>query len=248
MPLRYSSNQADNSVARCAAPRILLVEPDEKLARELQRDLALRFPTIASAVCGNLASARAYLSGNGADVVLTADELPDGSGLELLDLRLALGLTSYIFVRTRKNGEASRAAMRAGATACFTLTPKRESLSAVAFEMSRVLGIPDVGTEPAEESTLPPISLEEAVALLEELRAETGSVAHAINNPLTVITGNAQLVLEVARMEGRDSAVLGPIEDINAAAGQLSDALTRLSALRQRIAKVLGSSDGIAED
>ena len=83
--------------------------------------------------------------------------------------------------------------------------------------------------------------------MLEELRAEAGAVAHAINNPLTVITGNAQFLLEIARTEQAGSPIVAPIEDINAAAQQLSDALTRLSALRERIAHALGTDDRIEE-
>ena len=78
-----------------------------------------------------------------------------------------------------------------------------------------------------------------------EPRAEAGAVVHAINNPLTVITGNEQFLMEVARTEQTDSLIVGPIEDINAATQQLSDALARLSALRERIASALGTDDRI---
>lgn len=247
MLLRYNPHSTRNGAASCSETCILLVEPDDRLAKELQHHLAGRFPNVASTVCGTLASARAYLSGNAVDLVLTTEELPDGSGLELLDLRAALGLTSYFFVRTKRNGKASHAALSAGATACFSLTPTHESLNAVTSEMSRVLGIADAEDRPVDDESHPQLSAEEAIGMLEKLCAETGAVAHAINNPLTVIAGNAQFVLEVARMEGTDSAVLGPIEDINTAAHQLSDALARLSALRERISALLGTRDGIDE-
>ena len=139
--------------------------------------------------------------------------------------------------------------MKAGATACFVLTPdatpEYESFDAVASEMSRVLGMADDPNTEAEGAEAQRISVEEATAMLEELRAEAGAVAHAINNPLTVITGNAQFLMEVARTEQADSPIVGPIEDINAATQQLSDALARLSALRERIARALGTDDRI---
>ncbi|MCH7639908.1 MAG: hypothetical protein IH855_10685 [Bacteroidetes bacterium] len=102
----------------------------------------------------------------------------------------------------------------------------------------------DLNTE-AEGTEASQISAEAATAMLEELRAEAGAVVHAINNPLTVITGNAQFLMEVARTEQTDSPIVGPIEDINAATQQLSDALARLSALRERIASALGKDDRI---
>lgn len=135
--------------------------------------------------------------------------------------------------------------MKAGVTACFALTPEYESLDAIASELSRVLGMTDDLNTEAEGTEVSQISAEAATAMLEELRAEAGAVVHAINNPLTVITGNAQFLMEVARTEQTDSPIVGPIEDINAATQQLSDALARLSALRERIASALGKDDRI---
>ena len=222
---------------------VLLVEPDDVLAEAMQQHLSERLPNVVATRCSTLASARAYLSGNPFDAVLMAHELPDGSGLDLLDLRATLGLESYFFVRTSE--DASEAAMKAGATACFALTPEYESLDAIASELSRVLGMADDPNTEAEGTEASQISAEAATAMLEELRAEAGAVVHAINNPLTVITGNAQFLMEVARTEQTDSLIVGPIEDINAATQQLSDALARLSALRERIASALGTDDRI---
>ena len=253
MAHRYRPQSNSRNGAEGAAICVLLVEPDDVLAEAMQQHLSERLPAVAATRCDTLASAKAYLSGNPFDVVLMADDLPDGSGLDLLDLRATLGLESYFFVRTngRTNGEVSEAAIKAGATACFALTPgatpEYESLDAVASEMSRVLGMADDPNTEAEGTEAPRISAEAATAMLEELRAEAGAVAHAINNPLTVITGNAQFLLEVARAEQTDSPIVGPIEDINAATQQLSDALARLSALRERIARALGTNDRIGD-
>ena len=247
MAHRYRPHSNSRYGAEGVTICVLLVEPDDVLAEAMQQHLSERLPAVAATRCGTLASARAYLSGNPFDVVLMADDLPDGSGLDLLDLRATLGLESYFFVRT--NGEVSEAAMKAGAMGCFALTPgatpEYESLDAVASEMSRVLGMADDPNTEAEGTEAPRISAEAATAMLEELRAEAGAVAHAINNPLTVITGNAQFLIEVARAEQTDSPIVGPIEDINAATQQLSDAVARLSALRERIASVLGTDDRI---
>lgn len=233
---------------------VLLVEPDDVLAEAMQQHLPQRLPNVAVTRCSTLASARAYLSGNPFDAVLMAHELPDGSGLDLLDLRATLGLESYFFVRTNGDStiaDVSKAAMKAGATACFVLTPgavpECESLDAVASEMSRLMGMADDPNTEVEGAEASQLSAEAAIAMLEELRAEAGAVAHAINNPLTVITGNAQFLMEVARTEQSDSPIVGPIEDINAATQQLSEALARLSALRERIAGALGTDDRIDE-
>ena len=76
-------------------------------------------------------------------------------------------------------------------------------------------------------------------ALLDALRAEVGRVVHAANNPLTVIAGNAQFLLELARTTEIDPAFARPLEDIEAAAHQLQQALAELSAVRQRVADII---------
>jgi len=254
MAHRYRPHSNGRNGAEGAPISVLLVEPDAVLAEAMQRHLSERLPDVAATRCATLASARAYLSSNPFDAVLMANELPDGSGLDLLNLRATLGLESYFFVRTNgdsANGEASKAAMKAGATGCFALTPDAtlecESLDAVASEMSRVLGMADDPNSEAPRTEVSQISIDEAAAMLEELRVEAGAVVHAINNPLTVITGNAQFLMEVARAEQADSPIVGPIEDINEATQQLSGALARLSALRERIAGALGTDDRIDE-
>ncbi|MCH7639909.1 MAG: response regulator [Bacteroidetes bacterium] len=80
---------------------VLLVEPDDVLAEAMQQHLSERLPDVVAMRCSTLASARAYLSGNPFDAVLMAHELPDGSGLDLLDLRATLGLESYFFTHKR---------------------------------------------------------------------------------------------------------------------------------------------------
>ena len=43
------------------------------------------------------------------------------------------------------------------------------------------------------------------------------AVAHEVNNPLAIISGNAQLLAEVGRAEGLSEDLMGPILDIEAA-------------------------------
>src|SRR5690606_15914875 len=156
-------------------------------------------PGLIATRCETLASARAYLAGTAFDAVCTADELPDGSGLALLALRDGLKLDAPIFVRTTRHGAATAAAERYGGTACFDHKEDGEGADEFATEISRCLGVAGV-EELAEEPEPAAVEMLDPRALVEALRSETGVVAHAINNPLTVIAGNAQFLLEMTRM------------------------------------------------
>jgi hypothetical protein len=247
MPDRYVNGFAPGAEAPAAPVTLLLVEADGGRAERIERHLTGAVPGLVATRCGTLASARAYLSGTAFDAVCTAEELPDGSGAALLELRDALGLRAPVFVRVHDGGRRPARSRLAGAS-CFVL-PGDDAAAAAAI--GRVLGKPCAAMP--EEASGATAGSNDAVAngdaggevsvLLEALRAETGAVAHAINNPLTVIAGNAQFLAELARMGGVDPSLARPIEDIETAAQQLSEALGRLALLRQRIAASLGVAD-----
>lgn len=56
---------------------------------------------------------------------------------------------------------------------------------------------------------------------------------HDINNPLAVISGNAQLLLELSRVLDLDPDVAKPIKDIEEASHQLAIMVQRLNALNE---------------
>ena len=233
MPNGYANGSALSPVT------LLLVEADGERADRMERHLTGALPGLVATRCDTLASARAYLAGTAFDAVCTAEELPDGSGAAILELRDALGLRAPVFLWSRT---AEPKPLRVAGAACFALHGDDEAAAAAAIR--RVLGksgtASGTGTDGAARGAS---EGGESTVLLEALRAETGAVAHAINNPLTVIAGNAQLLGELARMGELDDTLARPIEDIEAAAQQLSAALGRLTVLRQRIAASLGVAD-----
>ena len=86
----------------------------------------------------------------------------------------------------------------------------------------------------------PAASDADATAALEHLRGELGRVAHALNNPLAVIAGNAQLGLEMARATGADASVADALETIGAAASEMERLFSEIAGLRARVDRALG--------
>ena len=66
------------------------------------------------------------------------------------------------------------------------------------------------------------------------LREALSEVYHDLNNSLAVISGNAQLLAELARAEDLGPAFTDPLEDVEAARSDISDALERLDRLRAK--------------
>ncbi len=69
-------------------------------------------------------------------------------------------------------------------------------------------------------------------AALAEVRDELGRIAHALNNPLAVIAGNAQLAREVAGSVPTDEMIVDAIASITDAAAELEALFAEVAALR----------------
>lgn len=64
-----------------------------------------------------------------------------------------------------------------------------------------------------------------------DLQGALSRVTHDINNPLSIISGNAQLLLELAQVLDLDPDVAKPIRDIEEASQRLARMIERLNAL-----------------
>ena len=78
---------------------------------------------------------------------------------------------------------------------------------------------------------------------LEEIRGELSRVAHALNNPLAVIAGNAQLGAEMASMIPTDATIVESLGAIREAAAELEALFSDVAALRRRVDRALEEID-----
>jgi signal transduction histidine kinase len=75
----------------------------------------------------------------------------------------------------------------------------------------------------------------EPSASLEEVRETVSSVHHDLNNPLSIIAGNAQFLLELSREADLDKQFIASIQDVQEAAERMSDSLDRLTRLKEKL-------------
>ncbi len=106
----------------------------------------------------------------------------------------------------------------------------------LATRIETVERLDDVGALLAD----PPASDDDLRETLEGIRGELGRVAHALNNPLAVISGNAQLGLEMAAATGADETVSEALSTIADAAARLERLFADVAALRARVGQALG--------
>lgn len=95
---------------------------------------------------------------------------------------------------------------------------------------------------PAVDTSLGPAASDSDLVALQQKLSE---LVHEINNPLAIVSGNAQLLLELSRMMDLDPDVAKPIRDIEEASHRLAATIRQLSALKEGLGNDLPGGDGI---
>ena len=67
---------------------------------------------------------------------------------------------------------------------------------------------------------------------LETIRVQLSKIHHDLNNPMSVISGNAELLAELTKALGVEGELGGPLEDLARAVDQMADNADRLLAVR----------------
>ena len=69
----------------------------------------------------------------------------------------------------------------------------------------------------------------------EDIREVVSSVYHDLNNPLSIISGNAQFLQELSQEQGLDEQFVSSAQDIQEATQRMSESLQRLTRLRDHL-------------
>jgi len=69
----------------------------------------------------------------------------------------------------------------------------------------------------------------------EDIREVVSSVYHDLNNPLSIISGNAQFLLELSQEQELDEQFESSVHDIQEASRRMSESLQRLTRLKDAL-------------
>lgn len=79
------------------------------------------------------------------------------------------------------------------------------------------------------------MSNSESTDALEDAHDTVSTVYHDLNNPLSIISGNAQFLLEISREEDLDDQFVSSAKDIKEAAHRMADSLHKLTRLKEKL-------------
>lgn len=77
------------------------------------------------------------------------------------------------------------------------------------------------------------MSDDSADSTAQDAQEAISSVYHDLNNPLSIISGNAQFLLELSREEDIDDQFVSSVQDIKEAAQQMAESMERLNRLKE---------------
>lgn len=214
---------------------LLVVEPDPERAAALVRTLQVHLPGSRVVHVPRRSDAWATLADRRVDLVLAAYDLPDGSCVDLLaDLAEARRAVPLVVQVGSQQEDHVLAAMRAGASDYLVID---DELDGDARDV-RPLVFKLLETMRRHQEKLRqqnPERMRELERLLQAIRARVSTVYHDINNPLAIISGNAQLLVELGRAMELDDTLLQPIRDIEEASGRMTELLKHLVAIRESL-------------
>lgn len=178
----------------------------------------------------SIAETRSILEGTVVDVILAARTLKDGNSEELLGfIRRTFPEITVVVHLARKNEE-EQVQLDAGAAACIgsdELEVKSEHLPIRIFDWHwRHL---------REEQQKAVEHQAEHKEMLRNIRGAVSRIYHEINNPLSIISGNAQLLIELGNASDMEDDLLQPIRDIEEASRRIGQILQDLSHLKTMI-------------
>ena len=228
-------NNANTSafvLASTAALRLLVVEQNDADALQIERAIQHDRPTVQLRRARTLADAETLLSGSCFDVVLLAEEVSDGDCLHLLRhmVRSACLLPVVVLAEYGHDDLAHRV-LKMGASDCVQKQLDQGHLNGLAKRLEQAIRRHHMIHQAVAQTRH-----REHKQSIEVIKSTLASIKHEINNPLAIVYGNAQLLLELTRMEP-DEELIKPIRDIAEASSRIAQSLDKLNHIKDIVSR-----------
>ena len=213
--------------------RLLLVEDNDTDASLITQVLEEEMLALDLHRVRTTAEAHILFSEMSFDAVVVNYELPDGNCFDVLSTLLNEDRRLPVVVLTQYGHEdVAISAMKAGASDCIRKELDHRHLEGLSERLHEAIQRHQVARQVSDR-----VRRQEQMKLIDTLRATVATVKHEINNPLAIISGNAQLLLELSRMMDLDEDLVKPIRDIEEASLRITDSLNKLNSIKDLVAR-----------
>ena len=210
--------------------RLLLADSEESFTEKVQAALTAAVPTLSLRRVSRMADVVAALETASADLIISDTLFPDGCLLEALENRPLLLTRVPVVVCTHETGQDFLLSlMKLGVR---DYIHKEEA--AVQACPGRLLDVLSRRLE--EQRHVLRKCEEERMRVIGAAQSLVSRLRHEISNPLAIISGNAQLLLELARLGGLTDDIRQPLEDVEEASRRITELLGSLPNLKETVA------------
>lgn len=178
-----------------------------------------------------LAHALEAVDQKAADACVIDHDIPDGNSLDFPQrLETAEHDIPVVVLLTEEGEAAAVAIMKAGAADYVRKQAQEGYVDEVAFKVKEAIHHHRLAQQVAQLA-----EHREQMRLLRTIHTTVATVKHEINNPLSIISGNAQLLVELARALDLGDDIAQPARDIEEASQRIAASLEKLGDLKQSI-------------
>ncbi|HMB92209.1 MAG TPA: response regulator [Rhodothermales bacterium] len=216
--------------------RLLVIEQRDEDVRAIEEALQ---PQVTVQRATKLDTARLMLRKHLFEVILVNRELPVEKK-ELLGFIRRITLEVPVVVYTsEEDRDVVLEMMKAGASDCLCKKEQKQHLSRLRDVLQGAVAR-NLRVQQQRER----LHTLERTRMMETLRATVSKVTHDINNPLAIISGNAQLLIELGRYMDLDDEIIKPIKDIEEASSRIAASLHKLADLKEMVKQEIAQGDG----
>ena len=213
--------------------RLLLVEDQDADAVMVEQALQQKMPEADLHRACTMAEAQRLLGEIEFEAVLVNHELPDGTCFNFFDMLAQTPCEAPVIVLTQYGHEDEAVSvMKAGASDCIRKELDHRHLEVLPARLREAMQRYEMALQATERARR-----QDHKKLIDTLRMTVANVKHEINNPLAIISGNAQLLLELTRIMELDEDLVKPIRDIEEASLRITDSLDKLNSIKDLIAR-----------
>lgn len=213
--------------------RLLLVDGSDSEASMIEEAILEETPSADIYRARTISEALRLLKSTFFDAAVVDHELSDGDCFDFLDFIVDIGVPLPVVVLARYGHEnLAVSAMKSGASDCIRKELDHRHVEILPLRLQEAMQRSEDMHQAAERARR-----QEQKKLIESLRTTVASVKHEINNPLAIVSGNAQLLLELARIMELDDELVKPIRDIEEASSRIAESLDKLSNIKELIAR-----------
>lgn len=228
--------------------RVLLVVAGEEDADLLRKRLLEDHEDISISLAPSFGAAVGKLKAESFDAAVIEHDLPDGSSFDLLGrVDIVSPQMPVLVLLDRGNEDTAVGIMKAGAADYVRRVHGQDYDAEVSFKLKEALNR-YLLLEQVEEM----VQQREQLRFIDTVRSTVANTKHEINNPLSIISGNAQLLLELAKIDQLGDGYIQPLADIEEASRRIAASLDKLEDLKDIISRRYldeeETSSGLYED